>query len=71
MVVSLVLLVIGAFLLLKGADLLVEGGVGIAMRKGISPLVVGLTVVFRRLADEAAPAGAAPARTAAAGSEAS
>ena len=45
MALSLVMIVIGAGVLLKGADLLVDGGVGIALRSGVSHLVVGLTVV--------------------------
>ena len=45
MVIPLLLLGLGAVLLVKGADLLVEGGAGIALKKGISPLLVGLTVV--------------------------
>ena len=39
------MIVIGAGVLLKGADFLVDGGVGIALKSGISHLVVGLTVV--------------------------
>lgn len=39
------MLVIGAGILVKGADLLVDGGVGLALRSGVSHLVVGLTVV--------------------------
>ena len=39
------MIVIGAGVLVKGADFLVDGGVGIALKSGISPLVVGLTVV--------------------------
>ncbi|MCE5249005.1 calcium/sodium antiporter [bacterium] len=35
----------GAVLLLKGADMLVDGGSGIALKAGISQLVVGLTIV--------------------------
>ena len=38
-------IIIGAALLIKGADLLVDGGVGLALKSGISHLVVGLTVV--------------------------
>lgn len=42
---STIYIVIGAALLIKGADLLVDGGVGIALKSGVSHLVVGLTVV--------------------------
>lgn len=42
---SLVLLVIGFVLLMKGADWFVEGSSGIAERFGISQLVIGLTFV--------------------------
>ncbi len=42
---AIVLLCGGLLLLWKGADWLVDGAVGIAERFGISPLVVGLTVV--------------------------
>lgn len=38
-------LVLGLGLLIKGADLLVEGASSVASRFGISPLVIGLTVV--------------------------
>lgn len=40
-----VLLVVGVFLLLRGADELVKGSSSVAARFGISKLVVGLTVV--------------------------
>ncbi len=42
---SFVFIVIGAVFLVKGADLLVDGGAGIALKSGVSQLVVGLTVV--------------------------
>ncbi|MBW8016317.1 MAG: calcium/sodium antiporter [Planctomycetes bacterium] len=42
---ALVLLPIGFYILIKGADLLVDGAVAISTRLGISPLIVGLTVV--------------------------
>jgi len=45
MVWAIVFLTVGLLLLWKGADLLVNGAVGIAQRLGISQLVVGLTVV--------------------------
>jgi len=38
-------ILIGAVMLVKGADLLVNGGSGIALKSGVSHLVVGLTVV--------------------------
>ena len=40
-----VLFAIGFFLLLKGADWLVEGSSAIAKRYGLSPLIIGLTIV--------------------------
>jgi len=42
---AIVILPIGFFILIKGADLLVDGAVAISTRFGISPLIVGLTVV--------------------------
>ncbi|HPC95957.1 MAG TPA: calcium/sodium antiporter [Sedimentisphaerales bacterium] len=42
---AIVFLTVGLLLLWKGADLLVNGAVGIAQRLGVSQLVVGLTVV--------------------------
>ena len=44
-VVSIVFIVIGFALLVKGADLFVDNASGVARKIGISPLVVGLTVV--------------------------
>ena len=38
-------ILIGAALLIKGADMLVDGGAGIALKSGVSHLVVGLTVI--------------------------
>ena len=40
-----ILLIVGLVILVKGADFLVDGAVGIAQMFGISPLVIGLTVV--------------------------
>lgn len=45
MVVQIVLLAIGFFLLVKGADYFVEGAAGIADWLGIPQLVIGLTIV--------------------------
>jgi len=42
---AVILLPAGLVILLKGADLLVDGAVALAERFGVSPLVVGLTVV--------------------------
>ena len=42
---AVVLLPAGLLILIKGADLLVDGAVGLAERFGISPLVIGLTIV--------------------------
>lgn len=43
--VALVLLIVGFAALLKGADWLVGGAVALAKRFGISPLIIGLTVI--------------------------
>jgi len=43
--VTLLLLLLGLLLLTGGAEVLVRGAVGISYRFGLSPLVVGLTVV--------------------------
>lgn len=45
MLIELVLLVIGFAMLIKGADIFVEGAAGIAAKFGISQLVIGLTIV--------------------------
>lgn len=42
---SIISLLAGLILLVKGADWLVDGGVGIAKKMGISELVIGLTIV--------------------------
>jgi cation:H+ antiporter len=49
------LLLAGLFLLIKGADIFVEGAVGIAEKLRVPPLIIGLTVVsFGTSAPEAA-----------------
>ena len=40
-----VALLLGLILLVKGADWLVDGGVKIARRLGVSPIMIGLTIV--------------------------
>jgi cation:H+ antiporter len=45
LVLDLVFLGLGIGLLLKGADWLVEGAVSLARRLGMSPLIIGLTIV--------------------------
>jgi cation:H+ antiporter len=40
-----ILLPLGLFLLIKGADYLVDGGVALADKLGVSPLIIGLTIV--------------------------
>lgn len=45
MILSILYLIAGAAILVKGADLLIDGGVGIALKSGVSHLVVGLTIV--------------------------
>lgn len=42
---DIMLLIVGLGLLLKGADWLVEGAVSLARRLGLSPLIIGLTIV--------------------------
>ncbi|MTA93610.1 MAG: sodium:calcium antiporter, partial [Actinobacteria bacterium] len=42
---TIVFLVLGLACLVAGADLLVRGAAAIASRLGISPIVIGLTVV--------------------------
>jgi hypothetical protein len=42
---TLILFVVGLGLLIVGAELLVRGASGLASRVGISPLVIGLTVM--------------------------
>ena len=42
---ALIFLVAGLAILLKGADWLVDGAVALAERFGVSPLVIGLTIV--------------------------
>lgn len=52
---SYILLIIGIFLLLKGADIFVEGAASLALKLKLSSLMVGLTVVsFGTSAPEAA-----------------
>lgn len=45
MLIELVLLVVGFAMLIKGADIFVEGAAGIAAKFGIPQLVIGLTIV--------------------------
>lgn len=42
---AVIMLPAGLAILIKGADLLVDGAVGLAERIGISPMVIGLTIV--------------------------
>lgn len=44
-VLTIVLLIVGLVLLVGGAELLVRGATGLSLAFGISPLVIGLTVV--------------------------
>lgn len=44
-VLQLVLLALGFVMLVKGADLFVDGAAGVALRLGIPQLVIGLTIV--------------------------
>lgn len=45
MLIELVLLAVGFVMLIKGADIFVEGAAGIAAKFGIPQLVIGLTIV--------------------------
>ena len=45
MLIELILLVVGFAMLIKGADIFVEGAAGIAAKFGIPQLVIGLTIV--------------------------
>jgi cation:H+ antiporter len=45
MVIALILIVTSCFILFIGAELLVRGGASLALRLGLSPLLIGLTVV--------------------------
>ncbi len=45
MIIPLIFFLIGLFFLIKGADLLVEGAEQLAVRMGVSPALIGLTVV--------------------------
>lgn len=45
MLIELILLVLGFVMLIKGADIFVEGAAGIAAKFGIPQLVIGLTIV--------------------------
>jgi cation:H+ antiporter len=44
-VITILLFIIGIIILIKGADLLVDGATSVAKRIGISTIVVGLTIV--------------------------
>jgi len=45
MILDIVLLVVGFFLLIKGADKLVDGSASVAKKFGLSSLVIGLTII--------------------------
>ena len=45
MLLAVIMLPAGLAILIKGADFLVDGAVGLAERIGISPMVIGLTIV--------------------------
>jgi len=45
MIINFALLVLGLFLLIKGADVLVEGSASVAKKFGLSSLLIGLTVI--------------------------
>ena len=44
-ILHVVILIAGFFLLIKGADLFVDGAAGIAAKSGVSQLIIGLTIV--------------------------
>ena len=55
MLIAWIMLILGLVLLIKGADWFVDGAAGLAGKMGISPLVIGLTIVaFGTSAPEAA-----------------
>lgn len=45
MILDILLLIVGFFLLIKGADKLVDGSASIAKKFGLSSLVIGLTII--------------------------
>lgn len=45
MILAIVFIVLGVFLLAKGADWMVDGAASLAKRLGVAPIVIGLTVV--------------------------
>ena len=45
LIIQIVLLILGFFMLVKGAEYFVDGAAGIATKFGIPQLVVGLTIV--------------------------
>ncbi|NLB01532.1 MAG: sodium:calcium antiporter, partial [Methanomicrobiales archaeon] len=45
MIVTAIMFVIGIALLIKGADLFVSGGSGLALRYSISPALIGSTII--------------------------
>ena len=47
MIVPIVLLIIGFVVLILGADWLVEGATSIGIRAKLSPLIIGLTIVYK------------------------
>ena len=50
MMVQVLILLVGFFLLVKGADWFVEGAASIAKKLGIPQLVIGLTIVGNEFA---------------------
>ena len=45
MTIQIILIIIGFILLIKGADILVEGSSAIAKKMHISEIIIGLTIV--------------------------
>ena len=45
LIVSIIFIVIGFLLLIKGADYLVEGAIGIAKKFHIPEVIIGLTII--------------------------
>ncbi|NLM29981.1 MAG: sodium:calcium antiporter, partial [Methanomicrobiales archaeon] len=45
MIVTAVMLIAGIALLIKGADLFVGGGSGLALRHNVSPALIGSTII--------------------------
>ena len=45
MIIAILFLILGFFLLVKGADYLVEGSSSLALKASVSEIIIGLTIV--------------------------